>query len=480
MNVSCPTVGAMMACYTGASGTENVGVCKGGTMTCQSDNTWSSCNGEVVPTNEPCNATQDLDCDGKVGEDVDEDGDGWTSCGGDCCDDPNVCSNPAGVNPGAFEVAGDGVDNDCDGKIDEDEGPCDTGLLSNTTNMLDYVKALDLCNQGSAATSPAGSNVAKTATGPTWGVISAAFSFADGTGSGDANGRSIRPHFGTGTTPQVGASLVELATGHAAAKDDTADPSYQDFQTSTGNGGTSEFPQDWYTANGSKLPNAPGCPTPGGDTANSPEMLTLTIRVPTNAASFTLKVNFFSSEFPEYVCTEFNDFFVVLLDSSYTGSGSAANPPDKNLAFYSNNGMKYPVGVNLADLNSGLFSQCVNGELGCAGLSGLTGSAQITTCTSTAGLAGTGMDTADPDDCNSNSLEGGGTGWLTTSGNVVPGEIITLRIAIWNTSDDNYQSIATVDGLTWSAEPSNPGTTILIARPNGHVDSYPVSQLDMR
>jgi len=53
----------------------------------------------------------------------DADGDGWTSCGGDCDD------GGAAVHPGAPEVA-DGVDQDCDGVIDngtevfDDDGDC--------------------------------------------------------------------------------------------------------------------------------------------------------------------------------------------------------------------------------------------------------------------------------------------------------------------------------------------------------------------
>ncbi len=45
----------------------------------------------------------------------DDDGDGWTACGGDCDDDRE------GDNPYANELVGDGFDNDCDGEIDETE-----------------------------------------------------------------------------------------------------------------------------------------------------------------------------------------------------------------------------------------------------------------------------------------------------------------------------------------------------------------------
>jgi hypothetical protein len=168
-------------------------------------------------------------------------------------------------------------------------------------------------------------------------------------------------------------------------------------------------------------------------------------------------MNFLSSEFPEWTCTEFNDFFVVLLDSTYMGTGSGANPVDKNLAFYQNAaGSKFPVGVNLASGNTGLFTQCVNGSIGCAEDS----SGSINTCTGTDQLAGTGLEIADPGDCDAGSMLGGGTGWLTTSGNVTPGEIMTLRIAIWDTSDDALDSLAVIDNFKWSVQASNPGTVI--------------------
>jgi hypothetical protein len=435
--------GATASCYTGQDATENVGPCKGGTRTCDAGGEWGSCLNEIVPAQEMCTDGVDNNCNGSIDEDEDRDGDGITTCGGDCCDSTE-CGSPALVNAGAFDAPGNMFDDDCNGVIDDSPALCDQGLASGSLNGLDYAKAIDLCQTA-------------TMTEKKWGVISATFSLADGTGSPAAPAQSIRDHFGTGVQPRGGINMALLSTGHAAGRGDT-NPAYQDFEntpTFNGNGKSSAFPADFVAANGGSLPNAPGCPDPSGSMAMDPTMLTLTIRVPTNAKSFKLATNFFSSEFPEYTCSQFNDFFVVLLDSAY--NGAPANPTDKNLAFYQPMGttMKFPVGVNLANGNTGLFTQCTNGATGCAGNPGT-----ISTCTSTAQLAGTGLDTPTPGSCDDNALQGGGTGWLETSGNVNPGEIIKLRIAIWDTSDQILDSIAMIDAFQWSVEASQPGTVI--------------------
>ncbi|MBL9013950.1 MAG: choice-of-anchor L domain-containing protein [Myxococcales bacterium] len=436
--------GAVADCYSGQEGTEGVGPCKGGMRTCEAGGTWSQCIGEVQPSQELCGDSVDNNCNGTIDEDVDADGDGVTTCGGDCCDSTE-CSLPGAVNPGAFDAPGNSVDDDCNGVVDDSQAICDQNLATGTMNGMDYAKAIDLCQTA-------------TMTEKKWGVISATLTLADGTGVPATKAQSIRPKFGTGVLPKGGTKMALFSTGAAAGMGDT-NPAYQDFQSGgglNGNGTQSAFPSDFYTANGNKLPNAPGCPAPTGTNAMDPTMLTLTIRVPTNAKAFKIATNFFSSEFPEYVCSPYNDFFVVLLDSVYNGPNP--NPMDKNLAFYQPMGsmQKYPVGVNLAYGDTGLFTQCMNGGTGC-GIGGVAGT--INTCMATTQLAGTGLDAAESR-CGSNTMQGGGTGWLETSGNVNPGEIIKLRIAIWDTSDRNLDSVAIVDGFQWLVDASQPGTVI--------------------
>jgi hypothetical protein len=451
---SC-TPGDVEACYDGPTGTEGNGPCTAGTHTCGDTGQWGLCGGEVTPTGEVCANSIDDNCNGTVDEDVDSDGDGFTTCAGDCCDSTaDGCQSPELVNPGAFEAPGNSLDDDCDGMVDNVAAAnCDTGLASDSANALDYASAIDLCQQ--ATENPGDTR---------WGVVSAQLVLPSGSGTPNAAQRAIRPAFGQ-TLVQSGDAFAVLSTGHAAATGQSA-PTFLDFQGADPIGTTSAFPADWLAANGGTLPNAPGCPVPNGTNANDPVMLQLRIRTPTNAKSFKISTNFLSSEYPEWTCSAFNDFFVVLLDSGW--SGTPANPSDKNLATYTSpTNQQYPVGVNLAYGDTGLFQECENGTTGCATNSGAV-QGTITTCAGTGELTGTGMEAAnpapkfggDPGYCGTNNLEGGGTGWLVTQGNVNGGEIITLRIALWDTSDGYYDSVAIIDNFQWSVDASQPGTVV--------------------
>ena len=56
-------------CYTGPSGTEEVGSCSAGARTCLEDGSgYGECAGEVLPASETCNTPEDDDCDGETNE----------------------------------------------------------------------------------------------------------------------------------------------------------------------------------------------------------------------------------------------------------------------------------------------------------------------------------------------------------------------------------------------------------------------------
>jgi hypothetical protein len=107
--------GQTQPCYGGPAGTSGVGVCKGGTQTCVNGN-WAACAGAVLPSAETCDGL-DNDCNGQVDEGL-----GKITCGvGACSNAGPACVNghPGTCTPGApHPETCDGVDNDCDGVVD--------------------------------------------------------------------------------------------------------------------------------------------------------------------------------------------------------------------------------------------------------------------------------------------------------------------------------------------------------------------------
>jgi hypothetical protein len=105
-------------------GNPNKGICHPGTQVCPSDGSgkFGPCLGEVVPQSEVCNGLDD-DCDGNVDEDTGG-GNCSSSCGVgtiECVNGSLQCVGSSGPQP---EVC-NGFDDDCDGIVDEDvpDGP---------------------------------------------------------------------------------------------------------------------------------------------------------------------------------------------------------------------------------------------------------------------------------------------------------------------------------------------------------------------
>jgi MYXO-CTERM domain-containing protein len=84
-----------------------------GTATCGGD--CDDANAGIHPAAEEVCDGADSNCDGAFdADDVDLDGDAWPVCLGDCDD-----ADPA-LGPGVAELCDDGVDNNCDGTVDEE------------------------------------------------------------------------------------------------------------------------------------------------------------------------------------------------------------------------------------------------------------------------------------------------------------------------------------------------------------------------
>ena len=431
-------------CYEGAPATTNVGACSSGSRTCTSDGLWGPCAGQTLPTDEICGNDIDEDCDGELVA-QDKDGDGWGTCDGDCCDDEVVgCVDAHLVNPGAFEVPDNEVDDDCDGLIDEDDASCDQDLASDSSDGFDYGAALELCQHTDEDAALPDRR---------WGVIDAQLTLADGESMPLPVQRSIRTGFGDQIGPSGGESLVVLSSGNAAAPGDST-PSFAAFEGGQNLGTTVPAPQDWIDANGGEFPaSCEGVNPNSGTEANDSVMLSLRVRVPTNARSFTTRMFFFTAEYPEWVCSQYNDFFVALLDSN-----SGDNPNDKNIAVYDDGQDLWPVGLNILKTAPGLFRVCQSGNVGCQG----DLAQEFYDCPDGADLlAGTGFDAIDgTNSCNGNSFSvGGGTGWLEMSGNVEPGEIMDIRFAVWDAGGHLFDAVVLLDDWRWSLDAASPGVS---------------------
>lgn len=120
------------SCYSGPAGTEGVAACKAGEQTCDPvDLEYGECIGEILPSAEDCDAEGiDEDCDGLVNEEGPSCtcGDGYLSAGEEC-DDANAQDDDGCSTSCVAAVCGDGViqpgaEEQCDDGGAEDGDAC--------------------------------------------------------------------------------------------------------------------------------------------------------------------------------------------------------------------------------------------------------------------------------------------------------------------------------------------------------------------
>jgi hypothetical protein len=279
------------------------------------------------------------------------------------------------------------------------------------------------------------------ASGGSWGLVSAAYTQGyNATTAPNAGQHGILPAFGNIITPREGAKLGVLSSGYALQCDDasqtatcaasgTGDPYFKGAQTAmdpTGSVAPPGYP---------KSTAACTLVTSVFDTVG----VTLQIKVPKNAAGLSLDFDFYSSEWPEYVCTAYNDQFVMWLQSEAWGGANGGG--NLNVAFDATG--------NPISVNTPFLTRCTAGTpTGCLGT--VTGTALCPGGPTE--LQGTGFYNLGTY-CTNQSTGGGATGWLTSTAPVKGGEVITLQLIIWDTGDANWDSSVVLDHLRWYGSP---------------------------
>jgi len=356
----------------------------------------------------PCTPTDD--------EDFDQDG--WSINDGDC----NDCD--ANVGPNAVEVPTDegfvAQDEDCDGDVDEDDSElCDADIAIDESDPLMAVRATELCKMSSGDQD--------------WGVVSAKWVLADGAPPPVGNetnfhlGHGVLDGFGPNVSVRKGERMLVLSSGSARQPND---PGYQDVGGFS-KGYTSNHPYGFPK-------DSMACPGTTTGTPNDATGLEVEIRTPQNAHGLSFDFDFYTYEWPVFVCSTYNDFFVALLEPY---------PPAQTDGLISFDSQGNPVSVNNAFIEvcgcpenppspcqaGGKLFDCALGDTELIG-------------------TGFGLDTAFQDH--------GATSWLTSTAPVEPNSVIQLRWAVYDSGDGVLDSTTLIDNFRWIAETGVPVKTV--------------------
>ncbi|MCA9623668.1 MAG: choice-of-anchor L domain-containing protein [Myxococcales bacterium] len=318
---------------------------------------------------------------------------------------------PPGPSGGPGPSSGSGGAASDDDVIPDPDAPCDANLDIDSNDPLDAAAAIGLCK--------------KAENGLDWGLLDARWVLPDGSTFTDQAlydlGHGILEDFGA-LVPREGERFLALSSGTARAPDDP------DWSSPIG------FDKDYGTPSPAGFPKeSPACPGVETGEARDGVALELRMKAPPDALGLGYDFDFYTFEWPLYVCSTFNDFFVALLDPPPAGQD------DANISFDS---VGNPVSVNNALL---LVCGCQNGPPCDAPPTDPLISYECPGGTDS--LSDTGFEGA------------AATGWLATRTPVSGDEVVSLRLVVYDSGDGLLDSTTIIDNLRWLGDdPGGSGT----------------------
>lgn len=324
---------------------------------------------------------------------------------------------PCAPGAGNWDIPGNNCDDDGDGTVDNPP-TCDDAITPGAATADDFAKALGIC---------------ATAAKDGYGVVKAEVTRGYGSSQAPNVGQTgVLTKFGNVIKPREGKKLAVLSTGYASEYDSPGGANVN-FNPGKEWGYSGALPSGFPKA-------ASGCPQ-APDT-NDVVNLKLTLKAPKNASGVRFDFNFYSSEWPAFICSEFNDGFIAYLTAKGFNGGKG-----DNMSFDSK---KNPVSVN-----NGFFDRCTPSvDIGCApgavpGTSTCPGGVDELRGTGF-GVDGKWCDQGPFGGGQKTSTNGGATGWLTSSAPVQAGEEFTLEFMVWDTGDSALDSLVLIDNFKWA------------------------------
>ena len=315
---------------------------------------------------------------------------------------------PCTKDPAYYDVPGDDCDNDDDGTVDNPP-TCDAS--DDPDPAVAMARALGICDD--VATRGYGLVSAKLTRG--FGRDQAAL----------ADQHALMTKFGDVIVPREGKKMALMSTGFAQEFDGAPGADFDGVEWEDIADGTNGLPPGFPKS-------AKGCP----QDKNTRDVIALhlELKAPKNSSGFAFDFDFYTAEWPQYICNKYNDTFIAYLTAASFKGGAGDN-------------VSFDALGNPVSVNNGFFDRCVPGiPSSCLKNNKcLAGPSE---------LEGTGFGIREDlflPACGTtvNATKGGATGWLVSTAPIGAEEQFTVDFILSDTSDAILDSSILLDNFRW-------------------------------